>query len=372
MQIKVDELYETVRTKYGLKLHCGKDGMSNPASWVYLAEDIQNLPFLKGGELIITTGLFTQSGVMLCDFIRALAIHNCSGVVLNIGRYLSLKDITPEIVSFCDINRIPLFTIPWETHLADIMQELCSQFLREKQREDQLSMAFQSAIYHEKVPLSILLILNQYGFTTQAHYFVVVIRNLENASRITLPLNSYGLKYHLFPHDNLHILIYNSAQKQLSLNEVIEIVCFHDGITVGAGDPVHSLAEIGMAYKCARFCLAAAELWKRQSVLFEELGVFRLLFYVPDRNYLQAYYQRQLGELEQYDLKHGSDYMQTLQIFLLSDCNLLKTAEIMHTHRNTIVYRIRKIKELLHSELDNSAIKFELMMSLYIKEYLSM
>lgn len=372
MRTQVETLYESARIKYKLTFHGGRSGMSNSASWVYLAEDIHNVPFLKGGELAITTGLFTQSGVTLYEFVRTLAMYNCSGILINVGQYLQVEDITPEILEFCNINKFPLFTMPWEIHLVDIMQEFCSLFVRENHREDHLSAAFQSAMYQNPVPESILRTLNQYGFATLSDYRVMVIRNLADTTRITSPLNSYGLKYHLFQHDNLYVLIYDAAKKPLSLEDIMEVICFCDSIILGVSDTEHTLAGIGEAYKRARFAMAAAEFWKRPSVRFDELGMFQLLFCASDPSLLETIYQRNLGELEKYDLDHDSDYMNTLRVFLLSDCNLLDTASRMHTHRNTVVYRIRKIKDLLNSELDNSVEKFDLLIAFYIKEYLSM
>ncbi|MBP1736367.1 MAG: putative transcriptional regulator [Oscillospiraceae bacterium] len=372
MRTQVAVLYESAHVKYKLTVHGGQSGMSNSASWVYLAEDIHNVTFLKGGELVITTGLFTQNGITLYEFIRAFAMYNCSGILINVGQYLQLDDITPEILQFCNENRFPLFTMPWEIHLVDIMQEFCGLFVRENHREDHLSAAFQGAIYQTPVPDSILRVLNQYGFATSADYQLIAIRNLEDPTRITSPLNSYGLKYHLFQHDNLMVLIYHTAQKQISLDGIIEVICFYDGIMLGVSDTVHTLEEVGACYRRARFSLAAAEFWKRPFVKFDELGMFQLLFCVSDPNLLVTMYQRRLGKLEQYDLNHDSDYMNTLRIFLLSDCNLLDTASRMHTHRNTVVYRIRKIKELLNSEMDDATVKFDLLMAFYIKEYLAM
>jgi len=371
MLTQVSALYECASTKYKWTLHGGKDGMSNSASWVYLFEDIQNSTFLKGGEFVITTGLFTQSGVCLHEFIRTLAMRNCSGILLNVGKYLFLEDITPEILEFCNRNKLPLFTMPWEVHLVDIMQDCCSLFLRDNQKADNLSASFQSALYQTPVSDNILRTLNQFGFITPVQYRVMVIRNLQDTTRITSPLNGYGLKYHLFYFDNLYILIYPSAQDQLTLAEIIEIICFCDSIMLGVSDTIQTLAEIAMCYKRARFSLAAAELWKRPYVSFEELGLFQILFCTSDPTLLQTIYQLHLGVLEQHDQAHDTEYVNTLRVFLLADCNLIETAFRMHTHRNTIVYRIKKIKEILGTELDNSAVKFNLLMAFHIKEYLS-
>lgn len=372
MRLQVKTLFHESETRYRLKLCGGQSGMNNSASWVYLAEDIQNLSFLKGGELIITTGLFTQTGAALYDFICTLVICNCSGLIINVGKYIKEDDITPEIIAFCNDNRFPVFIMPWEIHLVDIMQDYCEQFLRVNHREDALSAAFQNAIYQTPVPEGILRTINESGFITLADYRIILVRHLENASRITSPLNSYGLKYHLFQHDNLQVLIYNAEQKVLSLEEIIRLLCYYDSITLGVGDVVHSLTEIGVCYRHARFSLAAAEFWKRPYVQFDELGIFQLLFCTSEPFLLESIYKKYLGKLEQYDLEHDTEYMETLRTFMLADCNLLDTAAYMHAHRNTIVYRIKKVKEILDSDLDNSAIKFQIMMSFYIKEYLSM
>lgn len=371
MQTQVKTLYEYAKTKYNLNLLSGQMGISNSVSWIYLAEDIQNISFLKGGEMVITTGLFTNSGISLLEFIRVLTLKNCSCILINIGKYLHINDITPEIIKYCEINKMPLLTLPWEVHLVEIMQDSCRLLLQDKEREDQLSAAFQSALYQTSIPESILQTLNQFGFATIADYRVIVIRNLNDTTTITSPLNSCDLKYHLFYYDNLHILIIQFIPKQLLLEQIIDIICSDKSIIIGISDEMHSLIQIERSYKRANFSLAASKLWKRSFVIFDELGLFQLLFCNSDSDMLHSIYQRNLGIVEQYDTEHDTDYLNTLHQFLLSDCNLIETASRLYTHRNTIVYRIRKIKDLLGTELDNSSIKFDLLMSFYIKEYLS-
>jgi len=371
MQTQVEALYQMARKKYKLEVHGGQKGMSKSASWVYLAEDIQNVTFLKGGELIITTGLFTQRGVTLYDFIQTLVLSNCCGILINIGNYLNVEDITPDIVEFCNSNKFPIFTMPWEIHLIDIMQDYCRLLLHDNRKEEHLSATFQNAVDQIPVRDNILRNLNQFGFVTQAEYLVIVIHNLDDPYRVSSSLNVYGLKYHLFQHDNLQVLIYDTVQKQISLDKIIEITCFCDSIMAGVSDTAHSLAEIGEYYRRARFALAAAEFWKRPCIRFDELGLFQVLYCTSDLVLLETIYKKHLGELEEYDQSHNSDYMNTLRMFLLSDCNLQDAASRLFLHRNTIVYRIQKIKEILHTGLDNSAIKFDLLVAFYIKEYLS-
>ncbi len=138
---------------------------------------------------------------------------------------------------------------------------------------------------------------------------------------------------------------------------------YYDGITLGISNVFHSLEKIGICHKRARFALAASLFWSIPYVNFDELGFFQILFSSSDPELLQSVYQNSLGALEDFDSAHDTDYMDTLKVFLLSDCNLLKTADKMHTHRNTIIYRMKKIKELLRTKLDDSKIKFDLLMA---------
>lgn len=369
MGTQVTELYESAKEKYSLTLHSGERGLTNSVSWVYLAEDFQNISFLKGGELVVTTGLFTKGGINLYDFICSLVTHNCSGILINTGKYLNTADITPEIIEFCCISKFPVFTMPWEIHLVDIMQDYCRILLYNSQSTNQLNAAFQGALYQSPVHESILLTLNQYGFPTSGDYRVIVIQNLLNTTRITFSLNQLNLKYHLFEHENRQTLVYLVSGSQSSLSEILDVLLFCDSIKLGISNIIHSLLELSLCYKRACFSLATAALRNSTCINFDDLGFFQVLFCTSDPEMLRDIYQRNLGTLEEFDAAHDSDYTDTLRIFLFSDCNLLVTASKMHTHRNTIVYRIKKIKELLNTELDNSEVKFDLLMAFYIKEY---
>lgn len=370
MGTQIADLYGCAKEKYDLTLHSGETGLTNFVSWVYLAEDIQNTSFLKGGEFIITTGLFLQSGVTLEDFICSLVMCNCSGILINIGKYLMKEDISQEIKEFCKRNHFPLFTMPWRVHLIDIMQDYCGILLYNTQNTEHLNAAFKGAIYQNIVHESILLTLNQYGFMTNATYKIIVIQNLINTTRITFTLNQLKLKYHLFEHENKQILIYLISPEH-SNEELLDILLFCDSITLGIGSTIQSLTELSQCYKSALFSVAAATFWEVPCVDFEELGIFQILFTSSNPQMLHNIYKKHLGKLEEFDMEHDSDYLNTLRMFLLSDCNLIETASKMHTHRNTTIYRIKKIKELTGSELDNSKIKFDLLMAYYIREYFS-
>ena len=54
-----------------------------------------------------------------------------------------------------------------------------------------------------------------------------------------------------------------------------------------------------------------------------------------------------------YDKEHGSDLAYTLYIYLMNERNTVTTAAAMFMHRNSIVYRVRKITSLIGDDFDD-------------------
>lgn len=83
------------------------------------------------------------------------------------------------------------------------------------------------------------------------------------------------------------------------------------------------------------------------SPYFADLGLFRLLFHIPQEPVLDSFISDYLGPLIKYDEKHGSSLVHTLRVYL--DCHLSKqeTAEKLFIHRQTLYHRLEKIKECI-------------------------
>ena len=60
-----------------------------------------------------------------------------------------------------------------------------------------------------------------------------------------------------------------------------------------------------------------------------------------------------LGVLEDYDRRHGTQYNATLFAFLKNERNLIRTAASLFIHRNSLVYRVSRINELIDVNLDD-------------------
>ena len=61
----------------------------------------------------------------------------------------------------------------------------------------------------------------------------------------------------------------------------------------------------------------------------------------------------------------------TLKCYFLNNRHLLKTSQDLYIHKNTLLYRLSKIKELLPRDLDDAMINLELFNSILIYEFLN-
>lgn len=84
---------------------------------------------------------------------------------------------------------------------------------------------------------------------------------------------------------------------------------------------------------------------------FEELGVYSLLYQVPDTAELRAFVERVLGRLIAYDRKRNADLLRTLRAILDHNGSLLNASRDIGVHVNTIAYRHDRITTITGLDL---------------------
>lgn len=96
------------------------------------------------------------------------------------------------------------------------------------------------------------------------------------------------------------------------------------------------------------------------SHLMEEFGHDRLVYF--------AY--PEILNLTRYDMQNNTDLRDFLFYYVVNDCNVTQTAKFLHMHRNTVLYKLNKIKELVGISLDASAEKTGILHSCQVLRYM--
>jgi purine catabolism regulator len=137
----------------------------------------------------------------------------------------------------------------------------------------------------------------------------------------------------------------------------------------GMGRIASNLADIPQSYREAQQALEIGQqLFDGTHIhSFARLGIYRLLFHIDDMNELQAFYQETLGPLLNADTRGDGTLLDTLEGFFRCNGNLSETARAMHLHRNSLLYRLGRIEELLGRSFEDAELRLSLQIALKIR-----
>jgi PucR family transcriptional regulator, purine catabolism regulatory protein len=101
---------------------------------------------------------------------------------------------------------------------------------------------------------------------------------------------------------------------------------------------------------------------------FARLGALRLIFHLADNPELRAFQRDVLGPLEASDATRRSEFVRTLDAFLRAGGNHMRAARDLNVHRNTLIYRLERIQELLGgANLEDPETRLNLQLALKIR-----
>ncbi|MGE5379502.1 MAG: PucR family transcriptional regulator [Methylocystaceae bacterium] len=101
---------------------------------------------------------------------------------------------------------------------------------------------------------------------------------------------------------------------------------------------------------------------------YMNLMLENLFSYVKESVKPVNYLHPAIETLRFYDKKNGTEYLNTLNIYVTTMCSPSKTTEKLHIHRNTLHYRLNKIEELTGISLGDERICALLLSDFYLLE----
>ncbi len=145
-----------------------------------------------------------------------------------------------------------------------------------------------------------------------------------------------------------------------------------DVLAIGIGRPVDALISLRDSYREARQALfMARRLAEPNPLYFGELNVYRLLFQLEYSPELGSFCTEIVGRLVEYDRAQGTDLIETLSSYFAHNGNLSQTAEALFVHRNTLLYRMERIREISGLDLDNPETRLSIQLALRAHRLLS-
>lgn len=144
-------------------------------------------------------------------------------------------------------------------------------------------------------------------------------------------------------------------------------------VTAGVGRPVQGLTALRESFQEAERALTLSEqLWDESQVAsFGDLSLYELLLNVNDQTMLREFSGHWLSPLADYDRQHHTDLLPTLSAYFANNGNMARTAHVLNIHRNTLVYRLSRITEIMQLDMDDSNVRLNLHLALKIERMLN-
>lgn len=143
-------------------------------------------------------------------------------------------------------------------------------------------------------------------------------------------------------------------------------------VAVGIGRTKHGLGGIRASHREAEQAIGMGlRLYGPAAVVsFADLGLNRLLYSMAQHPELHDFYRDSLGSLIAYDEKGSGDLLRTLDAFFVCHGSPTGTAQRLKLHRNTVLYRLRRIEEVGKVNLGDAATRLNLQLCLRIRDVL--
>lgn len=220
-------------------------------------------------------------------------------------------------------------------------------------------------------------------FNTDVPRTVLLIRANE-----TNDVSIYSIVQNLFP-DKAKDFVINISEKEIALVKetapgiapktfeklaatIADTISgeFYIRVNIGIGTTVDSLKDLARSFKEAQAALEVGKVFDTEKTIisYDNLGIARLIYQLPTtlcETFLREVFKR--DSIESLD----QETLFTIQRFFENNLNVSETSRRLFVHRNTLVYRLEKIKKITGLDLrefDHAIVfKIALMVNKYLK-----
>lgn len=251
--------------------------------------------------------------------------------------------------------------------LRDIMEEHLTESPEIQNRLDLLAYPVKSFFCvvlirmedtaQQTAPLSVFLQLLQEIFPeTNMTVFqndIVILHSQENRPGSKMDFD-YGALYHVLDSFHAHAGISNASRHRSRLRTLYTIA----SATIGLGRALHRVSSTERVFS------------------YEDYSMYYIIDLCAQK-YIETHHHNDLIYLVhpsiiricRYDARHKSNLRDVLYYYLLSGCNLNRTAHTMYMHRNTILNKLNKISEIAEIPLEDGYTRHRMIMSCLIMRY---
>jgi PucR family transcriptional regulator, purine catabolism regulatory protein len=389
---------EGLVAELGLKLLSGEEAAQAHVRWVHSTELLDPTPWLRGGELLLTTGLQLQSAKAQRELIERLAEHEIGG--LGFGTGFAHKRLPTALAAEARRRAFPLFEVPYELPFIAITERVFAQLLDERYEMLQRSMAgdvLAEALTGRLYPEELQARLRPFGIGERA---AVLAFALADPGHSADPAVAAPVVERILAHEDARSLVAIRAGllcavvdgdppapsangphppggelDPIALARRIrtELAARVGGEVRASASRVAPTQSLRVSFHEARCALEAVRLQNSGNgaevvASYADLGAFQLLLSLQDDDALLSYCRGVLGPVETGEGEYGDELLRSLDVFIEHNGHWEKAANALYCHRHTLRYRIRRVEQLTGRDFSTARDRIEFWLALRGRE----
>ncbi len=382
-----------------LTLLTGEENAQTSVRWVHSTELLDPTPWLRGGELLLTTGLQLMGAKPQREFVERLAEREIAG--LGFGTGFVHKKVPAAMLNTARKRGFPLFEVPYELPFIAVTERVFAQLLNERyellQRNmagDVLAEALTGRLYPEELQAR----LHPFGIGESAAVLAFSLREppaaaatleaiLERAGVHSLVALRNGLLCAVVdcdgqvttgapvvPHEASTAVSSppsgESDPLELAGRIRRELQTRFGEVRAAASrpGPTHMLRRSFHEARCALEAVRLANGTAPEVASYKDLGAFQLLLSLQDDDALASYCQSVLGPVESDEGEYGDELLRSLDVFIEQNGHWERAAQALYCHRHTLRYRIKRVEALTGRDFSHARDRIEFWLALRGRE----
>lgn len=160
----------------------------------------------------------------------------------------------------------------------------------------------------------------------------------------------------------------NDVKKRIY--SVLEALCDEYGFFCGLSEPFEEIDLVGNKCFMTVKALEMGRISEPERKIYMEYDYYIQAVCSCAISYIgrARYLEKELLRLKNEDHMKGTDFYRTLKEYLLHGNNVSMTSKKLFIHRNTMIYRLGKINEILGVDINDPAVSKRLMISIILQE----
>jgi purine catabolism regulator len=368
---------ESLVAELGLTLATGEDSAQSSVRWVHSTELLDPTPWLRGGELLLTTGLQLSGAKPQREFVERLHEREIAG--LGFGTGFVHKKVPAAVLNTARKLGFPLFEVPYELPFIAVTERVFAQLLNERYELLQRNMAgdvLAEALTGRLYPDELQARLRPFGIGESAAVLAFALREPSTAaSALEAILERAGAHSLVALRNGLLCAVIDCNGESETPIELAgrvraELQSRFGEVRAAASRPAptHNLRRSFHEARCALEAVRLANGNAPEVASFKDLGAFQLLLSLQDDDALASYCQSVLGPVEGDEGEYGDELLRSLDVFIEQNGHWERAAQALYCHRHTLRYRIKRVEQLTGRDFTKARDRIEFWLALRGRE----